>query len=359
MLKKPIPIKLSAAANDAVQKQLGVQVAQKAAPKSTDPINFPVFEVQTGKKVLIYVPNHVVDGPDGPELRMDKPLIHAVQDGKRFLYYRCVSGIALTDENGNTIYDGSCPLCDGTNAPWELANKKIEQKCRQLGLEPDDKENTQVKAIRSAEFSSRVLKEANRYYTFPIVVISTVNDDGKTILKDENGNPTLTPMWYHISEAQYNKKWKACLEGMEDEPTHPGGHFFILSFVYDTKGKEANKRDAAQNLTVIAKNPKGSDKLKALLDERTEAWTPEKAQETVITNQLYSLRDLQEITDTVLMPTNDLLSLLNAAEASKELEGSSGDFNLKAPETKAISDTSSVATMDETDEDEDDGMDFQ
>ena len=85
MLKKPIPIKLSAAANDAVQKQLGVQVAQKAAPKSTDPINFPVFEVQTGKKVLIYVPNHVVDGPDGPELRMDKPLIHAVQDGKRFL----------------------------------------------------------------------------------------------------------------------------------------------------------------------------------------------------------------------------------------------------------------------------------
>lgn len=358
MLRKPIPIKLSAEANEIIQSQLNVQTVSKATPKSTDPINFPVFDIPTGKKVLIYVPNHVVEGNDGPELRMDKPLIHAVQDGKRFHYYRCISGIVCKVEDPETHeviadYDGSCPLCDNTDVPWELANIKITQKCKQIGADPEDKENTQVKAIRSAEFSSRVLKESNRYFTFPIVVIATVNDDGKTIAKGEDGKPILTPMWYHISESQYNRKWGACFEGMEDEPTHPGGRFFTLSYVYDTKNKEPNKRDAAQNLTVISRNPKCSDSLRTFLDSETEDWTPEKAQETVITNQLYTPEDLSKVADTVLLPTKEMLSLLELADAGATSKGSDG-FNLQAPsDTKAIAENAGVAEMDETDEDAD------
>lgn len=362
MIRKPTPIKLSAQVAESVQSQLNVQTPIKSAPKSADPINFPVFDIPTGKKVLIYVPNHVVEGENGPELRMDKPLIHAVQDGKRFMYYRCISGIVAKEEDDTVIYDGSCPLCDGTSIPWDLANVKISQKCKQMGLDPEDKENAQVKALRVSEFSSRVLKEANRYYTFPIVVIGTVNDDGKTFAKDENGKFSLTPMWYHISEAQYNKKWVQCFEGMEDEPTHPGGHFFTLNFTYDSKGKEMNKRDAAQNLSVIARYPKNSEKLKTYLDNITEDWTPEKAQEMVITNQLYSAKDLQEITDAVLLPSQEMLRLIEASEAGLNSSEPATGFNLQAPtEAKALTENAGVAEMDETDEDSsdiDDDIDF-
>ena len=354
MLKKPKPIVLSEKANQAIQGQLNVQSQSKATPKSTDPKNFPVFEVPTNKKVLIYVPNHLVEGPDGEELRMDKPLIHSVQDGKRFLYYRCINGITYSDIDENTgkeieVYDGSCPLCDSTSAPWDLANLKIKQKCQQASLDPDDRENAAVKAIRSAEFSGRVLKESNRYFTFPIVVIDTVNDDGKTMAVGEDGNPILTPMWYHISEAQYNKKWQACLEGIEDEPSHPGGRFFVLNFIYDTKGKEANKRDAAQNLTVISRDPKNAEKLKATLDKATEGWTPEKAQETVITNHLYSKEDLQAIADELLLPVNEMISLI---EATQGIADTSTGFNLQKPQAVgALESSAGIPAMDETDDD--------
>lgn len=353
-MRKPMPIKLTGVTQEALRGQLNVQTIQKSN-KSADPKNFPVFDIPVEKKVLIYVPNHVVEGEYGPELRMDKPLIHTIQDGKRYGVYRCVSGIVLNDENGNPIYNGSCPLCDGVDVPWELANLKIASKCAQMALDPDDVDNPSVKAIRSAEFSDRVLKESNRYYTFPICVFDTVNNDGKTLVKDEEGKPVITIMWYHISENQYKKKWETCLEGMEDEPIHPGGHFFVLNFIYDTKGKQANKRDAAQNLTVISRTIKNSDKLKAMLDEATVDWTPEKAQETVISNQLYSLEDLQEITDDLLSTSRDTIALMNASNLSKKENASVGE--LKAPAGNAIEENASVMPMDETDAD--DSLDFE
>ena len=348
---RPTPIKLSDEARQVVSGQLNQQIVQRSAPKSLDPKNFPVFEIPVNKKVLIYVPNHVVDGPEGEELLMDKPLIHPVREGKRFLSYRCTQGIILNDEEGNPIYDGSCPFCDGTDVPWDLANISIKNKCAQAGLDPEDKENTQVKAIRTAEFSARALKEPNRYFTFPIVVIATVNDDGKTMVKDEKGKPTCTPMWYTISENQYIKAWKTCFEGMEDEPTHPGGRFFTLNYTYDTKGKEANKRDSAQNLSVIARNLKGGDKLKEFLDKSTVDWTPAKAQETVVNNLLYPLSDMQKVADSILENPREMISLLTAAAASGS--ANTDGFSLKAPteEVKSLEAATSVQGMDETDED--------
>lgn len=353
MIRKPTPIKLSEATREVISGQLNVQTTNTSTPKSADPVNYPVFEVMTGKKVLIYVPNHTVETDEGTELRMDKPLIHPLKDGKRFLSYRCVSGLRASDEKGNVIYDGSCPLCEGTELPWDLANLVIEKKCRQIGAKPDDKENPQVKAIRSAEFSSRVIKEPNRYFTFPIVVIDTVNDDGKTIAKDENGKPIMTPKWYSISEAQYKKKWEPTLEGMEDEPTHPGGRFFVLNFIYDTKGKEPNKRDAAQNVTVISRNLKGVENIVTYLDNVTKDWTPEKAQEMVIANQLFSIDDLAEVANNILEEPSEMFNLLKATDTSNvsSLPDSGTGFNLQAPqETKELS---SGVEMDETDEDVD------
>jgi len=349
MLRRPKPIELSQEVKDAIDKKLNTQVIQKVS-KSLDPVNFPVFEIPTGKKVLIYVPNHTTVVDDREELCMDKPLIHPVQDGSSFLSYRCISGLVANDENGDVIFNGTCPLCDSTAPLWELANLRIKQKCRPLNLDPNDKEDTQVKAIRSAEFSARILKESIRYYTFPIVVINTKNDDGRTPVTDESNQFICTPMWYHISEAQYNKSWSTCLEGIEDDPTHPGGRFFTLNYTYDTKGKEANKRDSARNLTVIARNFKGSDKLKKALDDATVEWTPSKARETVVTNLLYSYNDLDEISKELLSGPMDMINLLKASEESipSGIEGGDTGFKLSAPK-KSDDDNANALPVGDTD----------
>lgn len=346
MITKMTPVKLSAETNSSVQKQLGVQEVQKAAPKSADPTNFPVFEVPVNKKVLIYVPNHVTTDSNGVEnLRMDKPLIHSITDGKRFYSYRCISGIEAP-EVGLT---GECPLCDGCSEPWDLANLLIQEKCKAANLDPEDTENPSVKSIRSTCFSDRVLKDATRYYTFPIVVFETLNDDGKTFVKDGD-QLKYKVFWYTISESQYEEKWKKTLDAMEDEPLHPGGNFFMLNYCYTPKSGEPNKRDSARNMAVNARNIKGSDKLCVALDQMTESWTPEKAQEMVIANQLYNVEQLQKVADTVLEGTRNMIALYSGIPTAGAIAANEGFALEKKPEVPAGSgDESGSVPLDDVD----------
>lgn len=347
--RKMQPIVFSVEENKKLQEQLGTQEVRKSAPKSTDPVNFPVWEVLVNKKAFIYVPNHTVVDEKGVEhLRMDEPFIHFVTDGKRFFNYRCTSDIVI-ESAGLT---GTCPLCEGCSEPWDLANLKIEAKCKQLGLDPEDVENQQVKNIRSTEFSERVIKEAVRYLTFPIVVFETVNDDGKTLVKDENGNYKYKCYWYVISETQYEDKWKKTLDAMEDEPTHPGGHFFVLNYCYTPKRGEPNKRDAARNLAVNHRTVKESGELRRLLDEQTEEWTPFKARETVVNNAFYSVEALTELADELLEPTRNLIAMMKNASVSGMIsEDKASGFNLEKKPEVPVEDAGGSIPLDETDED--------
>lgn len=352
-MRKLTPINVSE--DQELSKQIGVQELSKAAPLSRDPKNYPVFRVPTNKKVLIYVPNHTVQNADGVDvLRMDAPYIHILQHKNRFEYYRCVSGL-VSEAHG---YDGTCPLCDGASDPWTLANLVIDDKCKSQGLDPDDVENDTVKAIRSAAFSARVLNDAERYYTFPIVVFDTVNDDAKTIVSDpETGNISYKIMWYSISERMWEKKWAKALENMEDEPTHPGGMFLVLDYTYTPKKGEPNARDSARELTVFNRKIKGSEKLREALDHQTEGWTPAKAQEMVIRNNFYAYEDLEEVTDVVLENTRNLISLYSSKGEleNKAIEGGSDDFTLE----KKQDDSNPPVAMDETDEDDGEGLEME
>lgn len=341
MIKKMTPIKNVSAK---VQEQLNVQDVPKAAPKSTDPVNFPVFEVPVNQKLLVYVPKHTVTGPDGVErLRMDAPLIHSITDGKRFYSYRCINGL---EDEANGL-NGVCPLCEGCAEPWEYANLIIEGKCKDRGLDPEDTDNTEVKNIRSQAFSDRVIKDAVRYFTFPMVVFQTVNNECKQIEKDENGALKFQIYWYTVSESQYEDKWKKALEAMEDEPLHPGGHFFLLNYTYTPKHGEPNKRDSARALVVSARNIKNSDKIREYLDNATEQWTPEKAIETVINNQIYNAAQLEEVADTVLENTRSMITLMKAPS------NVGGGFELEekpaVPSGEGSAESGGAPALDETD----------
>lgn len=354
-MRKIAPVVFSEEENKEVQEQLGVQEVATAAPKSRDPINFPVFEVPVNKKVLVYVPNHIVQDAEGQDtLRADRPLIHSLTMGKRYVYYRCIANINVPSRG----FNGECPLCEGCAEPWDLANEIIKDKCKAQGLDPEDTENKDVKSIRSDAFSDRALKNATRYLTFPIVVFETLNDDGKTFIKNEDGTYKYKVMWYSVTEAKYQDAWEKALEGMEDEPTHPGGNFFLLNYCYTPKRGEPNKRDSARNLAVIPKNIKNSEKMREMLDKLTEQWTPEKAQETVVNNAIYSPEDLELVVDDCLETTRNMLALYTAAGTNQKgiaEDTNNAGFNLTE---KPAETAGTPIQMDDTDLDED-GLDVE
>lgn len=295
---------------DVVSQSLGQEISQ-GVPKSTDPINYPVFSIPVGKKVLIYVPNHVVQDAEGKDcLRQDMPLIHSLTVGKRYLSIRCTEGFVF-EKYG---FDGTCPCCLNKDDPWTLANLVIEKKCKQQGLSPEDKENPTVKAIRTSEYSERKLKEAVKYHTFPIVVFETLNDDGKTFVMDENNQYKCTPMWYTCSDKIWTDKWMKALESMEEEPSHPGGNFFLLNYIYTPKKGEQNARDAARELSISPRKFKNSEQIRNYLDQKTEDWDVSKAQETVIANQYYSLDTMESLVNDCLDQTRKLIELYEANE---------------------------------------------
>lgn len=297
---------------DAIKVESATQTTDTVVQKSADPENFPVFEIPVNAKVLVYVPNHTVVDPETgvEELRMDKPLIHTVIDGKRFRKLRCIRG--LTEASG---YSGECPLCNGEDDPWALANEQIKEQCKQRGLDPNDSENDSVKAIKRECYSKRVIKSPDRYYTFPIVVIETDPNDFKKILMDENGIPKHKAYWYTISKSAYDKKWAKTLEGMEDEPTHPGGNCFILNYTYESKSGEYNKRDSARELQVVAKSIRGFSEVATLFDKETEEWDVAKAIQTVIDNMYYDEKDIEDETNRILSSTKEKLAIYEFAGA--------------------------------------------
>lgn len=309
MLGKMKPKAFTAEQLNAIKVEATTQTTDFKVQKSADPENYPVFEIPVNAKVLIYVPNHTVISEEGiEELRMDKPLIHTVMNGKRYEKLRCIRGLSEA-----TGYSGECPLCNGTDEPWALANEQIKEQCKIRGLDPNDANSESVKAVKREYYSKRVIKSPEQVYTFPIVVIETDPNDIKRIILDENGNPVHKAYWYSISKSAYEKKWAKTLEGMEDEPTHPGGNFFILNYTYESKSGEYNKRDSARELQVVAKRIKSSKALAEQYDKETEAWDVAKAIETIYDNMYYEESDIQAEADKILASTREKIAIYESA----------------------------------------------
>lgn len=353
MLGKMKPKEFTSEELDAIRVESASQTTGTggAPEKSADPENYPVFDIPVNMKKLIYVPKHTITGEDGTEeLRMDKPLIHSVINGKKYQKIRCIHGLSEA-----TGYSGYCPLCDGEDEPWDLANAQIREQCNLRGFTSEDKTNETVRSIKRDYYGLRVIKSAELMYTFPIVVIETDPSDIKKIVVDENKNPVHKTYWYTISKVAYEKKWLKTLEGMEDEPIHPGGHFFILNYTYDSKSGEYNKRDSARELQVVAKKIKNSEDLAKLYDKETEDWGVAKAISTIFDNMYYEEEDIEAETNKILASTREKLVLYKLCE--KPPEAKESGFKLE-PQIPAGSlpqgdedDKDSLPMVGQTDED--------
>lgn len=319
MLKRPAPKKLSEAAQTAITQASAQQTGKAVRIKSYDS-DYPVFDVPVNQKLLIYIPNHTIQNPDGTiGLRMDKFAAHPVIDGRSYADVRCSQGV-IAEELG---LDGSCPLCDSMAEVWELYNKEYADICKTRCLDPKSAEaQTELKQDRIDLVQNMVIKQADVWYTYPIVVIDCEEKDGQLTTipkKNAEGQISGTPMWYSIRERTYLEKWQAGFDSLEPDdgimPTSPAGLWAILNFTYTPKSGNCDKMGSAKALKVTFKPMNGYNEWASYFDKLTEEWTPAKAQEVVVLDVVRDMAEMQEVRDTLMKPVRDKLAMYAIGES--------------------------------------------
>lgn len=315
MLKRPAPKKLSEAAQAAVTQASAQQTGKAARIKSYD-ADFPVFDVPVNQKLLVYIPNHTIQNPDGTiGLRMDKFAAHPVIDGRTYGDVRCTQGVVVEDDE--LCLDGSCPLCDSMQEVWNLYNLEYADIAKTKGIDPKSPEAQEaLKQDRIDLINNMVIKQAEVWYTFPIVVIDCEEKDGQLTTipkKDAEGRIKGSPMWYSIRERTYLEKWQAGFDSLDPDdgvlPTSPAGLWAILNFTYTPKSGNHDKMGSAKSLKVTFKPMNGYEEWANYFDQLTLEWTPSKAQEVVVLDVVRSMSEMCEVRDSLMKPVRDKLAM--------------------------------------------------
>lgn len=313
MLKRPAPKKLSEEAQAAITSASALQTGKPVRLKSYD-ADFPVFDTPVNQKILVYIPNHTVQSPDGTiDLRMDKFAAHPVIDGRTYGNVRCSQGVVAPDIG----LDGSCPLCDSMQEAWTLYNYEYQDIAKSKGIDPKSPEAQDLlKQDRIDLVNSMVIKQAEVWYTFPIVVIDCEEKDGQlttTPKKDAEGRIKGTPMWYSIREKTYKDKWLAGFDALDSDgdsevPNSPAGLWAILNFTYPSSSGKHDKMGSAKALKVTFKPMNGYGEWANYFDQLTTEWTPAKAQEVVVLDVVRDMDEMKEARDTLIQPVRDKIA---------------------------------------------------
>lgn len=313
MLKRPAPKKLSVEEEAKITAASAQQTGRMTIPKSYDP-NYPVFDIPVNKKVLVYVPNHTVTDADGKTiLRADRFAAHPYREGRVFGNVRCTSGI-VSDSLG---LDGSCPFCDAVQESWKLWNFEMDAVAQQKGIDRKAEGSKEILKEDSRNFGDeRAMREAVEWLTFPIVLIDTIDNDGKGSANPKlttDGKVQGTPMFYSIRKTTFEQKFGEAVDNYNETMSadvsldNLGGLWLVLNYTYPVpEGKTPNKMLSAKNLNVAIK-PMGDgyDAWAKQFDTLTDDWTPAKAQEVVVTDVLRSGQEAKEACDEIMKATRD------------------------------------------------------
>jgi len=312
MLQRPKKKELSAEERKIITQASASQTGSMSSPKTYDQ-NYPLFQVPVNKKVLAYIPNHVETKEDGTvELIKDVYAAHDVRIGKAYQQIRC-SGDIVNEALG---LDGSCPVCNAMSDVWDLYNIQFAELATARGLDPKAPETKDVlKEEMKPLLDNRVIKKAERYYTFPIVIVEC--EEGKTIpKKDSVGKLTGTPCFYTIRETTYQDKWESAFDALDDGDDHnPAGRWVLLNFTYTPKSGSHNQRDSARNLKVSFKTlPAEYAEWEKYFDDLTKEWTPEKAQDVLVRNVLRDMDEMKAAADEIIAPVRQALAMHQVAK---------------------------------------------
>lgn len=326
MLKRPTPKQLPKEEVEQILQTGQELTAQTGIVKTYDE-HFPVFDIPSGNKVLVYVPNHTVISPEGnTTLRCDRFLAHSCRHGKAYETVRCSNGTV----SATLGLDGSCPLCNSVEKCWELYNSQYADLCRAKGIDPSTDDGYKAaQPIRDELRSKFAVSKSEMWLTFPIVVIDCEERDGIGTgipKKDSEGRISGKVFFYSIRESTYTDKWVKALDSLSVDTivTHPAGTWAILNYQVIENGKAVQNpkpRDAAKALAVSYKQmPAEYNVWAEYFDKLSAEWTPEKAMEVLVANQLRNMDEMNEANDMLMKKTNETLALMEVG-ANARLTG--------------------------------------
>lgn len=345
---RPKPLVINAEMLTALVAEAGEQRIGGSYQKSSDPA-FPYWGHEPAKQYLVYVPKLTTLDADGETVMdIDKPLVHSINFNGSYSKIRCTNGLALKgpdgeffkDEQGRPLFDGTCPICENISSGFDLAKLMVEAEASTLNLNPEDKENEQVKGIRRKYFGGRALTSPDKKLTIPLAVFETIEDEkGRPQIVDENGVPLYKIFWYTISERQYEKTWQSALDNSENGVDLLAGNVFSVQFgKKDANGAPPNARDAVKDLTVVIReNMTGNLRSAGVLDPIDEAtkaqgWSKSKAAEVLSDNMFTSV---PEITTSLATITEDIAAKIAMMNTPKGGGGSTSLATLTGGNAKA------------------------
>lgn len=155
---------------------------------------------------LVYFPYNEVQLEDGSIERELIAIQAGVHDWKtpdgKFHNTICTSGKPLMDDDGNVIYDGTCPFCDRVSDAWDIYRYRYELEERTCGLSGAAlvKHMDDIKASIASE--NKVKNAINYMY----VLIAQIDiDDKNNLVIGQDGLPSYSLKIMRLSESQIEK----------------------------------------------------------------------------------------------------------------------------------------------------------
>ena len=279
---------------------------------STDS-KFPLFKTPVNEKLLVYIPAlNVVELEDGTSTNdLLETALHNYKSGKRFGTISCISGIDSSSPIAEVLgYSGhTCPACDAVNECWSLVNAKVNALAKELGISPDNDPNERLKPSRQKFMQEMAITRADKYVTFPIVVVPH-----KNFRVTEESLAEMKAYFVTWTKKRYDEKVCASLTTLFNNPGHIGGRFMVWDFTYDTNGQQANARDAAKNAKFnIITDPaalQGLEAVKVKAEEIAKDFTNIKALEVLTALEPVEYSKILSDTNMVMKETRQILATI-------------------------------------------------
>lgn len=316
-------VKVDASIVANTMEQLKNQPAPVESFSKTDDEAYPVWRPEAMKAYLVYVPMTPVRTNADGTLTEDplRTWVHNISANGMFTDVRCFNGFT----NETLGFDGTCPFCEAAQECGQAYYKKLEFEAKRMGIS-EIKNNPALESIRTKLNSERVVKRADEYVTFPIVVLSETPSVGLTEADMKNFKVYYMDMRYATYEEKILKTLTSQVPPIAIAPSGaPFGKMFVFNYVYNTNGAKANNRDAVRNAQyspITDMNYYASAKVYTDYAEQLAAsFTNEKAVEVIKAKQLWYHDDYVKHADSVMFTTRAFLSAMNDNTTNPAMTG--------------------------------------
>ena len=208
------------------------------------------YTSEQNKRDVLYVPmiKQQVTDENGNTVEVNSIIsieadIHEWRDSSNNSFHGCVcmKNVVRTDDDGNTINDGTCPFCDRVNDSWAIYNyrKNIEEaNCKLTG---DDRDKFLKE--KGSSFRDEMKIKAAKPYMY--ILVAKFRTEGNQFVLDDSGMPEYDLKVWKVSASR--------AQALYDIPHNTGlelpGCTLVIKYP-----DEANVMQRAGHATITATN---------------------------------------------------------------------------------------------------------